>query len=335
MSREEISLLVHKKLTGQLSDAEKQELDATLSKSEGYGQLSREIEAVWSRTGALGDDLAFDGKAAFQKFKNKIGSEGSNAQTAPLTILSAKRNNSRMVFLRYAAAAAAVFVTAFFAIQFFSGANLTTVSTGSQSMVAMLPDGSRISLAANSEISYDKSKFTQGREISLRGTAVFEVEKTGQSFSVHTDKLHVAVMGTTFMVSDSKAGQQVKVMEGKVAVNTKNKTSLILQGREGANLQNGQLTRMEEVTFNDMAWTEPEMVYNNEPVSRVISDIEAKFGVKISLKSVQNLDKCTFTSGSLKNNRLEEVLSLLEATYATKVVRKSDKEYTIGSLNCS
>ena len=73
---------------------------------------------------------------------------------------------------------------------------------------------------------------------------------------------------------------------------------------------------IEEVDFSTLSWSDPEMVYNNEPLTRVISDIESKFGVKISTKGSSSIEKCPFTSRSLKNNTLEEILSLIEATFS-------------------
>ncbi|MBK8112706.1 MAG: DUF4974 domain-containing protein [Saprospiraceae bacterium] len=77
------------------------------------------------------------------------------------------------------------------------------------------------------------------------------------------------------------------------------------------------------------------MVYNNEPLSKVISDNESKFSVKISIKGNNSIEKCPFTSRSLKNNTLEEILSIIEATFSAKIVKKAVGEYQLSGLSCS
>lgn len=334
MSKEKISIWVHKQLTGQLSAAEQAELERALAADASNSQLARDVEAVWEKAGSLGDDLAFDGAKAFQKFKVAVAAqEVTKNTTAPVSTQTVAK--TRNLFIRYATAAAAVLVLGFFAVRWMGNSGQTTINTGATAMLTHLPDGSSVKLAANSSLVYNEKNFTTERKVSLTGSGIFEVEKTGTGFEVSAGDMQVTVLGTTFLVSNDKDVKEVKVMEGRVAVRASNTEKIEITDKEGVSFTNGQLKKMDEVDFSVLNWSDPEMVYNNEPLSRVISDIESKFGVKIATKGTTNLEKCTFTSGSLKNNKLDEILSLIEATYSIKIVNKGQGEYQISGLSCS
>ncbi len=336
MSKENISIWVHKQLTGQLSAAEQEELDKALSADATHRQLARDVQAVWEKTEAVGDDVQFDAGKAYQRFKASIAAQSEKQSgAAPLTKSIQSSGGARRVFLRYATAAAAVLVMGFFAMKFFNSSNSLTIESGSTAMVAGLPDGSQVRMAAHSSIKYNTEKFATDRKVQLTGSAIFEVQKTGSSFEVSADNMKVSVLGTTFLVKNEGKSKEVKVLEGKVVVQTNPADRVEITDKQGVVIENGVLSKIDEINFSDLSWSDPEMVYNNEPLSRVISDIESKFGVKISAKGSADLEKCTFTSGSLKNNTLEEILSLLEATYSTKISKKSPGEYQISGLSCS
>lgn len=334
MSKEKISIWVHKQLTGQLSAAEQAELDKALAADASNGQLARDVEAVWEKSGTLGDDLTFDGAKAFQRFKLAVAAQSDVDTEAPI-VATKTEAKTRNLFIRYASAVAAVLVLGFFAMRWMGNPGTTTINSGSTVMVASLPDGSSVKLAANSSMTFNENTFLENRKVTLSGSGIFEVEKTGKGFEVIAGDLQVSVLGTTFLVTNHKNVKEVKVMEGRVAVQAADSNKIEITDKEGVSLNNGRLEKIEEVDFSTLSWSDPEMVYNNEPLSRVISDIEAKFGVKISIKGNTNIEKCPFTSRSLKNNTLEEILSIIEATLSAKIVKKGVGEYQLSGLSCS
>ncbi|HRD07221.1 MAG: FecR domain-containing protein [Saprospiraceae bacterium] len=338
MSKENISIWVHKQLTGQLSAAEQEELDKALSSDASNQQLARDVQAVWEKTGTLGDDVQFDATKAFQRFKANVAAQSPRQeQVTPNVRPLSTSAGPRRIFLQYASAAAAVLVLGFFAIKWFgnNSNDIYTVESGASPVVAQLPDGSQIKLASGSIIQYNTADFAFHRNVKLQGSALFEVKKNGSPFEVSADNINVSVLGTTFVVKSEGATKEVKVLEGRVAVQTNASNRIEITGKQGVVLNNGQLTKVEDVDFSELSWSDPEMVYNNEPLSRVISDIEAKFAVKISFKGSSNIEKCPFTSGSLKNNTLEEIIKVLEAALSIKITKKSQGEYLISGGSCS
>ena len=113
MSKEKISIWVHKQLTGQLSAAEQAELEKALAADASHVQLARDVEAVWEKSGSLCDDLSFDGAKAFQRFKSAVAAQSEVNTVAPI-VATKTEAKTRNLFIRNASAVAAVLVLGFF-----------------------------------------------------------------------------------------------------------------------------------------------------------------------------------------------------------------------------
>ena len=319
-------------MSGQLEKVESDLLAKELVSNDSSATLEKDLNQIWEETGKVSDNITFDHKKAYQKFKSTIETtsqstvieSASNAETSTI-------KTARTINLRYVLAIASMLILGFFAVNTMRHSDNITINSGDTVQLITLPEGSKVTMSPNASISYNKEEFSTLRKISLKGSALFEVEKTGTKFLVESNGFDVNVLGTTFYVESSDNEQNVKVLEGKVEVSTKNNKVLITD-RQGVNVEGETIKLIEDLDFRDINWTDPEMIYNNEPVSRVISDIEAKFGVKINFRASQNIDNCTFTSGSLKNNNLDQILNLLEATFSTKFTKKSRKRIFIRGI---
>ena len=82
----------------------------------------------------------------------------------------------------------------------FFNTNPTVVQTlVSQQTTIELPDESKVTLNAGSEITYSKTDWSDKRHLNLEGEAYFKVAK-GKTFDVVTSKGTVTVVGTEFNV---------------------------------------------------------------------------------------------------------------------------------------
>lgn len=94
-----------------------------------------------------------------------------------------------------------------------------TYSTGiAEQRTINLPDGSMVTLNADSRLAVHFSEGERGIELS-EGQALFKVEKDkSRPFVVRSGDMSVRAVGTQFDVNRKKAGTVVTVVEGKVAV---------------------------------------------------------------------------------------------------------------------
>jgi transmembrane sensor len=323
--------LVHKKITKVITSEEEAMLVALLEQDSTLQKVYDQYAAIWQHPAPA--EQVFNGKAAYQKFLDKTKT-ADTLQVDHSSHITPKKSNLRL--LKMVASVAAVFTLGLFAFQLITKDNLTTVSTQEVAALVSLPDQSTVSLAPHSTITYDKKGFNSDRHLTLDGKASFDVEKNKGSFVVNAKDFDVTVLGTTFTVETTGAQKNVKVLEGKVAVKTPKSASIILTDRQSTIIEENKPLEVIPASFDKDGWIKPAMSYNKEPLSRVLSDIEIKFGVKIELKSSTTLESCTFTSTeSLSESSLNEVMQIIESAFNAKFIKKADNAYSVNLAGCN
>lgn len=194
-----------------------------------------------------------------------------------------------------------------------------------------LPDGSKVTLNANSEISYNEG-WEKGaeREVWLKGEAFFQVQKTPAKsrFIVHGDRFDVIVTGTQFNVVNRHDKTNVMLTEGSVTIKTNDGKEIhMLPGDfvEINNLQPEKKAVQEEII---LAWRDKKLIFDNTPMREAVKKIEEHYGVTFTLEdeSIGN----TPISGMLPNDNLDVVLAALEALSEFRMVR-NDKNIVISN----
>lgn len=323
MDNRNIDLLVHKKVTNQITKEESLLLEQLIASDKAIKADAENVISAWDASLSIDNDVQFDSRKAFNQFLEKTKSQAPIVPLQKAKVFSIKR-------IMYAAA---MITVAFFAFSLLFKTNNTTISSDSTSFTAVLPEGSEIKLAPHSSIQYDKSEFGKERRVVLTGNGIIHVTKTGAPFIVQGKNFEVQVMGTTFYVASNGNKDNVRVLEGKVEV--RNQTSKIqITDKQGVSIDGTHLTKSDNVDFSDLGWQNDNMEYNNTPLSKVLADIESKFSITIGVKSTDAIRSCTFSSGSLSKLPLNQIIAIMESTYNTKFIKKSDKEYTLGSISC-
>lgn len=160
-----------------------------------------------------------------------------------------------------------------------------------------LPDGSIVTLNANSKIHYPaKWAASQAREVWINGEAFFKVNHLHQSgpvkesdrFIVHAEKVNVEVLGTTFNVNSRRGKIQVALITGRVGVEIKGSESTqvrLLPGELAEYPGHQQPIKKRAVIADDyILWKDGKMHFNNLPMTEVFHLIEDNYGYKAILK---------------------------------------------------
>lgn len=176
-----------------------------------------------------------------------------------------------------------------------------------------LPDGSKVMLNANSEITYSEG-WDKGaeREVWLKGEAFFHVQKTPSKsrFVVHGDQFDVIVTGTQFNVVNRQEKTNVMLTEGSVIIKTRDgKEIMMLPGDfvEINNLQPEKKTAKEE---NILAWRDKKLFFEKTPLKDAARIIENHYGVTITVEGDSIGNK--LITGILPNDNLDVLLKALE-----------------------
>lgn len=189
-----------------------------------------------------------------------------------------------------------------------------------------LPDGSIVWLNSSSTLTY-KRKFGEIRDISLNGQAYFSVVKDGKPFVVSTKYGKVEVMGTSFDVKAFENDDfETTLVSGSVKVrNIDNQTIMLMPGQQSVIDANNKLILKEVDVSLYTSWKDGQLIFDNEPLEKVVKMLERWYNVKIVLEG-NSLKKLGYT-GTIELESFGEVLDLIKAT--TPIKYKFDKESRI------
>jgi ferric-dicitrate binding protein FerR (iron transport regulator) len=145
-----------------------------------------------------------------------------------------------------------------------------------------LPDGTVIWLNFGSEVRYAEQK---GREVWLAGEAYFEVApQQGKDFVVHSGKLDVQVLGTSFNVDAYSPGESVTVTvaSGKVAVG-KEADKITLTANQQALYQAAadKIEKYEISAADFSAWRQGQLVFRKASFRSIGQKLEHRYNVRI------------------------------------------------------
>ncbi len=173
-----------------------------------------------------------------------------------------------------------------------------------------LTDESVVTLNAGSMISYKGATFNQDRVLRLDGEAFFKV-KPGSTFTVKTSNGSITVLGTSFNVIARDGIFEVNCYTGKVRVQTNNQKEVVITAgeRSSENHNDQTLTRSTFLpTDAEPEWLTGKFVFENQPLSRVISELERQYGVKVNLE--KGLEHVSYT-GLFESGDLAKALYLI------------------------
>jgi transmembrane sensor len=212
------------------------------------------------------------------------------------------------------------------------------VNTSQHPLVLALPDGSHITLAPKSRVSYahtfgsgDTAKNGVTRDVYLLGEAFFEVTKNPhRPFRVFANEIVTKVLGTSFTVRSFEKDTtiQVIVKTGKVSVYKQAAAQASIKMSEIILTPNQQLVyqrtghSFQKVLLSNPGIIAPAgndrtLMYDEAPLDRIFSDLSKVYGISIVFDS-DLLKKCTVTA-DLTNEpfyrKLDLICSAIDAHY--------------------
>ncbi|WP_431137059.1 FecR family protein [Psychroserpens mesophilus] len=198
---------------------------------------------------------------------------------------------------------AAVFVICF-GVYFYTTTRDTIINTmASQKQSIELPDNSIVELNAMSTLVFNKSDWTENRDVSLDGEAFFKVAK-GSQFDVKTENGVVSVLGTQFNIKQRNNYFEVTCYEGKVAVTYDTNTTKLLPG-DSFFILDGKLIITEKENQSTPSWLQNQSRFKSLPYREVIAEFQRQHDVIISL---ENIDDSQLFTGSFTHNDIEIAL---------------------------
>ncbi len=308
MMNNRFDILVTKKLTGQLTEPERVELEGLLDNPELKEEYA-ELVQLWDMTSVYKADSLFDADKAYKDHLAQL-------------------STSKRSYVRPLAAVVILLLVSLFGFQFFFGN--TNLSSGEFVEVVKLPDNTLVTLAPHSTISFDDDFGTSNRDIELKGKAFFDVfHNPEKPFVVSKEDVQVTVLGTKFEINES----DVAVKYGKVLVSDVKDNEQILSIGQKASMFN--INNVSEVNAEYFKWTNDKLVFEDVSFITVLNDLENHFDIIFKYNDKRDYSNCKFTSKSLVNIDLESILSILESTFECNIAFNSnDNTYVVKNVRC-
>jgi ferric-dicitrate binding protein FerR (iron transport regulator) len=198
------------------------------------------------------------------------------------------------------------------------------VNTSREAETFSLPDGSLLTLAPDSRVSYAHSFDSAAtRDVYLTGEAFFKVTKNpDRPFRVFANEIVTKVLGTSFTVRSFENDTAIRVIvrTGKVSVYAQTDKPASNKPGEIILTPNQQLVyekadqKFQKVLLDNPAIIvapplEQAMVYEEAPLEKVFNDLSKVYGISIVCDS-EVLSKCTVTA-DLKNESFYSKLDLI------------------------
>lgn len=336
MSKQELTSLLAKYFSNDITPAEKQAL-AQLIAAEGQEDLIREsVEDVWNDFQPKEQLAAGSSEAWYQRIMRQIKENRPTALQATGTAPHAGTRPAvhrvhflRRSWVRMAAAAIVVGMIGTLSYYMLAGtaekeqqqAKANTLPARPLSRYITLPDGSHVLLQANSKLDYPASFDGPVREVTLQGEAFFDVaHNPSQPFIIHSGKIRTTVLGTAFNIKAWPNDQvvTVTVTRGKVKVEKESNLLGILTPNQqiSFNTQNESSKQSLVDTTQVISWKKEEYVMDNFTLDEAITELQVRYGIIIKVVDSHPAPAdCRFTTSFRQDESLEYVMNVICKLY--------------------
>lgn len=266
-------------------------------------------------------------KVSDKKIETELTTVLNKINKEPIAPNNIKRVRKLTSFIPYGIAAAVTLLLVFYISgDAFQVTNTVTHKTAYGEIIDLsLPDGTKVVLNGNSEISYSKDNT---RDISLIGEAYFKVKPipaTKAKFWVTTNDLKVEVYGTQFHVNTREDKTDVVLDEGSI--------NLVLDNGVTKEMKPGEFVSFskasENITHKKVnleipysLWRDGTYVFNNLTLKEVMRNMEYTYGIEVVFLS-ENIEHKLITGG-IPNQNLKICLAAIEKSADIKIIQNEN-----------
>jgi len=194
----------------------------------------------------------------------------------------------------------------------------------------LLPDGSKVWVNSESDISYPSNFMDGNREVKLIGEAYFEVAKfESKPFTVKTNDYNIQVLGTKFnvMTYADFHRSETSLIEGKIEIQKGEQTISVLPG-ETITYTDNQFSIKELNVSHTTRWKDNIFDFDRITFKELTTKLERWYDVDIEIKNPE-LNKIVY-SGAFKNEEtIWQVLNTIQLTLPIRYTREGFRKFVI------
>lgn len=326
MEKEKFIALLSKKLSGQLTLKETEQLDRIILQNEEYKLLAVKLENYVQQK----EEKKPNTQQLSRIWKMIEISETEDVETKFNDLQPKSISLSFKKLLKIAAVLVLLIGTSFLSYKLLNGSTMDdfeTLTTTNGKTFKLLDDGTKIWLNKNSELSYNTAFGKNKREIILKGEAYFDVAKNEAiPLFIHAGNIDIEVKGTAFNVNayQDKDDIEVALVRGLIQVTDRldSKRTVLLHPNEKFTLNHVKNDNLysflvksvdAEILLKETSWIADTLNFNKEKLVSLVVKMEKKFDVKISIQS-EKLKEKRF-SGMFVNENVQQALEALKLSY--------------------
>jgi len=327
MKHHDYFLLIHKKLSGNITEQEEELLNQWLDQDQGNRETFDQLKLVWDDAGE--DDLIND--EYFGEQLLILQQKVKDSKEKEIAIYKAERTTRYMsiAIIALVVISAALFVG-------YVGQdklNAPTYIAMDENRKVLLADNSSVLLNRKSSIVFSQS--IQERKVELEGEAFFDVAKDkNRPFCIYAKGAVIRVIGTSFVVKSYQAEPtEVIVISGKVEV-IREKEKVTLSKGEKVVITNPhdafQRLRNDDPNFD--SWYTHKFSFKKTPLDEILSLLEEQYQVNFEVSDPEVL-ACRFT-GIFDHESLDKIVKIL--SYSLDFTYElDDGKYFIKGKGCN
>jgi len=343
-------LLVTRKLSGEATKSDLQQLEKLFEEDEYYQQKFDLFKAHWESKNNIGTDTGL----AFQKIMHEINAS-SNRSSQPEEQEKVNKKDDVLRMVKRLSRVAAILIVSIGSIYLIyrntrplpsktiaQNAWLTKQNPRGTKSVITLSDSTKVILNADSKLRFPTVFTGSTREVYLTGEAFFDVTHNAKvPFIIHTSKMNIKVLGTEFNVKSypEDSTSETTLIRGliEVTLNDRPSDKIILRPKEKLIVSNEpssksvssrasssaiQETRLlisslhyispKDSAIVETSWLDNKLVFQDESFAQLTTDLERRYGVAIRFSNTSIRD-LKFT-GVFEKETIDEVLKALQLT---------------------
>lgn len=200
---------------------------------------------------------------------------------------------------------------------------VTITNTEATPRAVRLPDSSEVWLLNGSELSYTP-RWEKEREVTLKGTAFFEVSKhTEYPFIVRTQQMNIVVLGTSFIANSSATTAAAAVTDGMVKAVLPGKEWTLKpdegvffeNGKSSKQLVHGSYYRMMKAGFFD---------FNNTSIREIAEILQVVYGYQVTVRQPEALQERSM-SGHMAISDEENLHKAIEVIMHVTIIKNGQQ----------
>jgi transmembrane sensor len=280
-----------------LMSGEKAESTDELGKFREEDQFSTEKQ--WNEMGKMGENQKIDVDKAWNNIYSRLEEDGLLSKPVMLN------PRFRLRILTRIAATLLVIIGLGSTILYlknhtaFAVRSVVAANANERNIEVSLPDGSKVYLNRNSELSFDKNPGLASRKVTLKGEAFFDIKSdSSKPFIIDAGKASVKVLGTSFSVLTSNHNNAVEVFvkTGRVLLSDiSGNQNLVLDPGDVGTMDTKSSAKTVNENPNYLSWNTDLLFYEGKKLNVVFTDLKKVFDIDVIADNPEILNESITT----------------------------------------